>query len=90
MILYHELGMGRDISGQVRTGTIGVNCYKVDHGSPFGGFKSSGIGRERFGRRALDAAYRFGLLPDGDRARRTRRDERSLRRERRYRGLLGS
>jgi aldehyde dehydrogenase (NAD+) len=37
---------GIDIARRVRTGTIGVNYYQLDLGSPFGGMKSSGIGRE--------------------------------------------
>ncbi|TSD49588.1 aldehyde dehydrogenase [Rhodococcus sp. KBS0724] len=37
---------GIDIARRVRTGTFGVNYYQMDLGSPFGGFKSSGIGRE--------------------------------------------
>jgi betaine-aldehyde dehydrogenase len=35
-----------DIAKQVRTGTFGVNSYASDVMAPFGGFKSSGIGRE--------------------------------------------
>ncbi len=30
----------------VRAGTYGINMYTLDIGSPFGGFKQSGIGRE--------------------------------------------
>ncbi|GAA4535900.1 aldehyde dehydrogenase [Pseudonocardia xishanensis] len=37
---------GVDIARRVRTGTIGVNYYQLDLGSPFGGMKASGIGRE--------------------------------------------
>ncbi len=37
---------GLDIARRVRTGTIGVNYYDIDPGSPFGGMKDSGIGRE--------------------------------------------
>ncbi|HVX70615.1 MAG TPA: aldehyde dehydrogenase family protein, partial [Mycobacteriales bacterium] len=29
-----------------RTGTYGINWYAFDMGSPFGGYKCSGIGRE--------------------------------------------
>jgi betaine-aldehyde dehydrogenase len=37
---------GYEIATKVRTGTYGINWYAFDMGSPFGGFKSSGIGRE--------------------------------------------
>jgi acyl-CoA reductase-like NAD-dependent aldehyde dehydrogenase len=37
---------GLEIAARVRTGTYGVNMYTLDIGSPFGGFKQSGIGRE--------------------------------------------
>jgi acyl-CoA reductase-like NAD-dependent aldehyde dehydrogenase len=36
----------RAVATRVRTGTIGVNYYQIDHHSPFGGIKDSGIGRE--------------------------------------------
>ncbi|MGH7789469.1 MAG: aldehyde dehydrogenase [Candidatus Binatia bacterium] len=37
---------GIDIARQVRTGTYTVNGFAMEFGSPFGGFKASGIGRE--------------------------------------------
>ncbi|ROS44523.1 aldehyde dehydrogenase [Amycolatopsis thermoflava] len=37
---------GLAVARRVRTGTIGVNYYLQDLGAPFGGMKSSGIGRE--------------------------------------------
>ena len=37
----------------MRAGTYGINMYTLDIGSPFGGFKHSGIGRE-FGPEGLD------------------------------------
>jgi len=37
---------GLDIARKVRTGTYTVNGFGLDFGSPFGGFKASGIGRE--------------------------------------------
>ncbi|OBF95495.1 aldehyde dehydrogenase [Mycobacterium sp. 852002-51152_SCH6134967] len=42
----------KEIARQVHTGTIGVNGYPLAIGSPFGGVKDSGIGRE-FGPEAL-------------------------------------
>ncbi|MFI2478674.1 aldehyde dehydrogenase [Nocardia xishanensis] len=39
-------GKGLDIARRVETGSIGVNFYALDVGAPFGGVKSSGIGRE--------------------------------------------
>jgi len=44
---------GLAVAGRVRTGTTGVNHYGADFGSPFGGFKASGIGRE-YGPEGLD------------------------------------
>ena len=41
-----NVARGLEISGQVRTGTYGINMYMLDISSPFGGFKHSGIGRE--------------------------------------------
>jgi acyl-CoA reductase-like NAD-dependent aldehyde dehydrogenase len=35
-----------EIARSVRTGTIGVNDYQMDIAAPFGGVKSSGVGRE--------------------------------------------
>ncbi|MDV7089124.1 aldehyde dehydrogenase [Rhodococcus opacus] len=35
-----------DIARRVKTGSVGINDYVLDLGSPFGGVKSSGIGRE--------------------------------------------
>ena len=37
---------GLDVARRVRTGSIGVNGYALDPGSPFGGVKASGMGRE--------------------------------------------
>jgi len=35
-----------EIAKKIRTGTYAVNMYAFDPGSPFGGYKNSGIGRE--------------------------------------------
>ncbi len=37
---------GIEVAKQVRTGSYAVNCLGMEFGSPFGGFKSSGLGRE--------------------------------------------
>lgn len=37
---------GLAVARRVQTGTIGINRYMPDPGSPFGGVKASGIGRE--------------------------------------------
>jgi aldehyde dehydrogenase (NAD+) len=42
------------IADSVRAGTVWINCYDVfDAAAPFGGFKTSGIGRE-LGEKSLD------------------------------------
>jgi betaine-aldehyde dehydrogenase len=41
-----DLDRAVNIARQVRTGTYQVNMLAMDFGSPFGGFKSSGLGRE--------------------------------------------
>lgn len=41
-----DVDRGLDIARRVRTGTYTVNGFGMDFGSPFGGFKASGIGRE--------------------------------------------
>src|SRR6185369_5099012 len=37
---------GYEVATKVRTGTYNVNGFIIDFGAPFGGYKSSGIGRE--------------------------------------------
>jgi betaine-aldehyde dehydrogenase len=37
---------GLDMARRIRTGTFGINSYAPGFDAPFGGFKSSGIGRE--------------------------------------------
>jgi aldehyde dehydrogenase (NAD+) len=41
-----DVAHGLEIAAGVRAGTYGINMYTLDIGSPFGGFKQSGIGRE--------------------------------------------
>jgi aldehyde dehydrogenase (NAD+) len=37
---------GLDLARRVRAGTYGLNTYMIESSSPFGGYKSSGVGRE--------------------------------------------
>ncbi|MFO0908342.1 MAG: aldehyde dehydrogenase family protein [Isosphaeraceae bacterium] len=49
-----DIGKAHAIAERVRAGTVWVNCYDVfDAAAPFGGFKTSGLGRE-LGEKALD------------------------------------
>jgi len=41
-----DVDHGFEIATKVRTGTYGINWYAFDMGSPFGGYKASGVGRE--------------------------------------------
>ena len=41
-----DIERGMHLAARIRTGTIGINHYALDITSPFGGVKSSGIGRE--------------------------------------------
>lgn len=41
-----DVDRGYQIATKVRTGTYNVNGFIIDFGSPFGGYKASGIGRE--------------------------------------------
>ncbi|RJO76819.1 aldehyde dehydrogenase [Nocardia panacis] len=49
-----DIEHGADIAAKVRTGTYAINWYAFDPGSPFGGYKNSGLGREN-GPEGLDA-----------------------------------
>ncbi len=49
-----DITKAHSIAARVRAGTVWINCYDVfDAAAPFGGYKSSGIGRE-LGERALE------------------------------------
>ncbi|WP_327589701.1 aldehyde dehydrogenase family protein [Nonomuraea sp. NBC_00507] len=49
-----DLKMAHRIAAAIRAGTVWVNCYNLtDPGSPFGGYKQSGWGRE-MGREVLE------------------------------------
>ena len=37
---------GMAVARRIRSGTLGVNGYRIDPGAPFGGVKASGLGRE--------------------------------------------
>ncbi len=42
-----DIAAGEAVAGRIRAGGVGVNFSAgMDLGSPFGGFKQSGIGRE--------------------------------------------
>ncbi|MEM6660956.1 MAG: aldehyde dehydrogenase [Pseudomonadota bacterium] len=47
-----------DVAQKVKTGSIGLNGYVISVGSPFGGIKASGIGRE-FGPEAMLSYQQF-------------------------------
>ena len=50
-----DIARGHDIAHRLKAGTVWINTYNVyDPGAPFGGYKSSGFGRE-LGSYALDS-----------------------------------
>ncbi|MFC4604121.1 aldehyde dehydrogenase [Rhodococcus kronopolitis] len=61
-----DIEKGLEVAKQVRTGTYGINWYAFDPGSPFGGYKNSGIGREN-GPEGLDeyCELKSILMPPG-------------------------
>jgi acyl-CoA reductase-like NAD-dependent aldehyde dehydrogenase len=52
---------GTQIARQIRTGTLAVNCQRLELGQPFGGYKKSGIGRE-FGVEGLSAYLEYKTI----------------------------
>ncbi|QXW04929.1 MULTISPECIES: aldehyde dehydrogenase [Rhodococcus] len=61
-----DIDHGLEIAAQIRTGTYAINWYAFDAGSPFGGYKNSGIGREN-GPEGLEAfcETKSVLMPPG-------------------------
>jgi len=60
-----DVDTGMQVARQVRTGTYGINQYTMDFVAPFGGFKSSGIGRE-FGKEGLEHYLELkSIVPPG-------------------------
>ncbi|MEV0682642.1 aldehyde dehydrogenase [Nocardia sp. NPDC050378] len=61
-----DIERGAKIAARVRTGTYAINWYAFDPTAPFGGYKSSGIGREN-GPEGLDAfcEQKSVLMPMG-------------------------
>ena len=63
-----DFDAGLDVARRVRTGTYGVNTYTMDFAAPFGGYKTSGIGRE-FGPEGLahytEVKSIYAPLPEG-------------------------
>jgi acyl-CoA reductase-like NAD-dependent aldehyde dehydrogenase len=50
-----DVGNAHKLAAMLKAGSVYINCWgEVDPGAPFGGYKSSGIGREH-GREGLDA-----------------------------------
>ncbi|GAB2764525.1 aldehyde dehydrogenase [Streptomyces bullii] len=41
-----DVERGTALARRIRTGTIGINGYRIDNAAPFGGYKASGLGRE--------------------------------------------
>lgn len=60
-----DVERGIEISEKIRTGTFGVNFYAIDPGSPFGGYKNSGIGRECDPRARGLIEHKSTMLPAG-------------------------
>lgn len=52
---------GARVAREIRTGTVGINCFGLEYAAPFGGFKQSGIGRQ-LGREGLDAFFELKTI----------------------------
>ncbi|WP_322766253.1 aldehyde dehydrogenase [Frankia sp. Cr1] len=48
-----DIAHGQDVARRIETGTIGINFYAPDANAPYGGAKTSGLGRE-YGPEAVD------------------------------------
>jgi betaine-aldehyde dehydrogenase len=60
-----DVEAGMQIARRVRTRTYGINQYTMDFVAPFGGFKSSGVGRE-FGMEGLEHYLELkSIVPPG-------------------------
>ncbi|MFF2553794.1 aldehyde dehydrogenase [Nocardia sp. NPDC058058] len=61
-----DIEHGAEVASQIRTGTYAINWYAFDASAPFGGYKTSGIGREN-GPEGLDAycELKSVLMPAG-------------------------
>jgi aldehyde dehydrogenase (NAD+) len=57
-----DVAHGIDVARQIRTGSCGVNLYSLDANTPFGGYKSSGLGRE-LGPEGLTAYLEYKSIP---------------------------
>ena len=51
-----DIDRGLDVARRVRTGTYTINGFTIDIGTPFGGYKESGVGRE-FGPDGLELFF---------------------------------
>ncbi|MFF5263088.1 aldehyde dehydrogenase [Actinomadura viridis] len=57
-----DVDHGVDLARRVRTGSCGVNLYVLDPNTPFGGYKSSGLGRE-LGPEGLNPYLEYKAIP---------------------------
>ncbi|MEO3786274.1 aldehyde dehydrogenase [Actinocorallia sp. B10E7] len=57
-----DVDHGIEVARRIRTGSCGVNLYGVDPGTPFGGYKNSGLGRE-LGPEGLEAYLEHKSIP---------------------------